>query len=188
MKILILDNYDSFTHNLFHYIEQFSDHVDVIRNDKFNLDELQEYDGIILSPGPGLPKDAGMLMDILKKVPKDTAVLGVCLGLQAIVEFYGGKLTNLKQVLHGVATECNIVKADPIFNEIGPKFKAGHYHSWVADSDHFPENLEVLSQNENGLIMAIRHKTKNIRAVQFHPESIMTPDGLLMIKNWVDFI
>lgn len=188
MKILILDNYDSFTHNLFHYCEQFCEQVDVVRNDQFNLERLDQYDGIVLSPGPGLPKDAGVLMRLLDEISEQTAVLGVCLGLQAIVECYGGKLINLDQVLHGVSSSCSIVKADPIFEGIKNPFTAGHYHSWAADPAVFPDSLEVLSRNENGLIMALKHKTRNIRAVQFHPESIMTPDGLRMIKNWIDLI
>ncbi len=187
MKILVLDNYDSFTYNLVNYIEKVSDEkVDVFRNDAITLKEVAAYDKILLSPGPGLPSESGILIDLIKEYASSKDILGVCLGLQAIGEVYGGKLINLESVYHGVATEMKIVKEDVMFKGIPKKFNAGRYHSWVLDENNFPNDLEVTVQDENGRVMALRHKKFKLRGVQFHPESILTENGELMIRNWIE--
>ena len=186
MKILVFDNYDSFTYNLVHYLEQVSDaQVDVFRNDKIGLDAISAYDKILLSPGPGIPSEAGILMDVIRKYAPVKSILGVCLGQQAIGEVFGGKLVNLERVFHGVATEMRITKDDVIFKGIPKTFKAGRYHSWVVDKENFPDTLEITAEDESGLIMGLRHKKYDVRGVQFHPESILTEHGLKMIENWV---
>lgn len=183
MKVLILDNYDSFTHNLLHYCEPFVEHVDVIRNDEFDINSLKSYDKIIFSPGPGLPDESPMMYEILDQY--NGPILGVCLGLQAIVCHFGGRLKNLDGVLHGVSSKATIAKADPIYQNIPDVHEVGHYHSWVADLEAFPTDLEVLSRCELGHIMSLRHVSKPIYAVQFHPESVMTPFGKKLIENWL---
>lgn len=187
MKILVLDNYDSFTYNLVNYIEKVSNkQVDVFRNDAISLKEVAAYDKILLSPGPGLPSESGILIDLIKEYASSKDILGVCLGLQAIGEVHGGKLINLESVYHGVATEMEIVKEDVLFKGIPKKFNAGRYHSWVLDENNFPNELEVTVQDENGCVMALRHKKFKLRGVQFHPESILTENGELMIRNWIE--
>jgi anthranilate synthase component II len=186
LKILIIDNYDSFTFNLVHYLEQFAEEVVVQRNDRIDLEGIAGFDKVVISPGPGLPREAGQLNAALHQLIGKVPLLGVCLGLQAIVEHFGGQLSNLQQVLHGKTSQCHIVHDDPLFERISSPFEIGHYHSWVADKKTFPNELEVLAENSLGLIMALRHKTLPIHAVQFHPESILTPSGLLMIQNWVE--
>jgi len=186
MKILVFDNYDSFTYNLVHYLEKVSDaKVEVFRNDKIALSEIKKYDKILLSPGPGIPTEAGILLDLIKEFAPTKSILGVCLGQQAIGEVYGGKLINLDSVYHGVATEMEVVKDDILFKGIPKKFKAGRYHSWVVDEKNFPKELEVTVKDESGYVMGLRHKKFNVRGVQFHPESILTEHGLKMIENWV---
>jgi anthranilate synthase component 2 len=181
--MLLLDNYDSFTYNLFHYFEGEGEHVVVKRNDEISVEEALTFDRIVLSPGPGLPKDAGIMPELLKRIPDTTKVLGVCLGLQAIVECYGGKLSNLEKVIHGQSSLVHVTDVhDFLFEGIVSPFQVGHYHSWVASE--IGEDLAVTSRNENGLIMSIRHKFKPIHAVQFHPESVLTPEGRKMIRNW----
>jgi anthranilate synthase component 2 len=187
MRILVFDNYDSFTYNLVHYLEQVTEaKVDVFRNDQVTLKDIEAYDKILLSPGPGLPSEAGILMEVIKKYAPTKSILGVCLGQQAIGEVFGGKLVNLDSVYHGVATEMEVIKEDLLFKGIPKKFKAGRYHSWVVDEKNFPEELEVTVKDENGYVMGLRHRKYDVRGVQFHPESILTEHGLEMIRNWVN--
>ncbi|MFZ6052829.1 anthranilate synthase component II [Halocola ammonii] len=183
MRILIIDNFDSFTFNLFHYCEQFCDDVTVVRNNAIELDEIQAFDKIVLSPGPGLPKDAGITLKTLEHFSETKSILGVCLGMQAMAEFFGGSLKNLPSVLHGKTSLCTVEKPDLLFKDIGNSFEIGHYHSWVID--RMPKNFEVTAKNAEGLIMAMSHKNLDLKAVQFHPESILTQHGLKMIENWV---
>jgi anthranilate synthase component II len=206
MRILVLDNYDSFTYNLVHLVEKLAHSpVEVFRNDKISLEEISKYDKIILSPGPGLPKDAGLMPQLIKKYAPDKSILGVCLGHQAIGEAFGGKLINLRQVYHGVSTEVEIVSRQPstvrndngnltsrltpqvsrIFQGLPEKFEVGRYHSWVISEEGFPEELEVTANDQNGFIMALQHKTYDLQGVQFHPESILTPVGEKIIANWL---
>lgn len=186
LRILILDNYDSFTFNLFHYCKQFCEDVVVLRNDEVKLEELSSFDKFVLSPGPGLPQDAGIMNELISRFHKERPILGVCLGMQAIAEFYGGVLSNLPQVLHGVQSEC-IVKSGgaQLFKGIHSPFKIGHYHSWVVEPSSLPTELEISSINEHGHIMAIQHRTDPVCGVQFHPESILTEHGLKIIENWI---
>tara|TARA_B100000959_G_scaffold46984_1_gene47996 strand:- start:273 stop:836 length:564 start_codon:yes stop_codon:yes gene_type:complete len=185
LKILIVDNYDSFTHNLYHYAAQFADEVRVVKNTKIRISQVDMYDKIILSPGTGLPKEHQNLKELITEYAATKSILGVCLGHQAIAESFGAKLKNLNDVMHGVSTEINFVKKDIIFQNIPNKIRVGHYHSWVIDEPTLPDCFEITSQNEVGLIMSVKHKTMDVKGVQFHPESIMTEYGLLMIKNWV---
>ncbi|MBI3502941.1 MAG: aminodeoxychorismate/anthranilate synthase component II [Bacteroidetes bacterium] len=185
MKILVFDNYDSFTYNLVQYLERVSNaKVEVFRNDKISLEEINKFDKILLSPGPGIPSEAGILLDVIKEFSPKKSILGVCLGQQAIGEVFGGKLKNLDSVYHGVATEMEIVKEDILFKNIPKKFKAGRYHSWVVDEKNFPNELEITVKDENGFVMGLRHKKFDVRGVQFHPESVLTEYGLQMIENW----
>ena len=186
MKILVFDNYDSFTYNLVQYLERVGGvSVDVVRNDKISLKEIDKYDKIILSPGPGLPSEAGILLDVIKEYAPKKSIFGVCLGQQAIGEVFGGKLKNLDSVYHGVATDMEIVKDDLLFKGLPTKFKAGRYHSWVVDEKTFPNDLEITCKDENGFVMGLRHKKYDVRGVQFHPESVLTEFGQEMISNWV---
>ena len=187
MKILVLDNYDSFTYNLVQYLERVSNAtVDVFRNDRISLAEVGKYDKILLSPGPGLPSEAGILRDVIREYSASKSILGICLGQQAIGEVFGGQLVNLDKVYHGVATEMEIVKEDGLFKGLPKKFQAGRYHSWVVDEKKFPEELEITVKDENGHVMGLRHKKLDVRGVQFHPESILTEHGLQMMKNWIE--
>ena len=186
MKILVFDNYDSFTYNLVQYLERVSNaKVEVYRNDKITLEEINAYDKILLSPGPGIPREAGILMSVIKEFSSKKSILGVCLGQQAIGEVFGGQLVNLDKVYHGVATEMEIVKDDILFKGLPKKFKAGRYHSWVVDEKNFPNELEITVKDENGYVMGLHHKKFDVRGVQFHPESVLTEHGLQMIENWV---
>lgn len=187
MKILVFDNYDSFTYNLVHYIEKVADtiEVEIHRNDKININEIEKYDKIVLSPGPGLPKDAGILLDVIKKYAPNKSILGVCLGHQAIAETFGASLKNLNTVFHGVATPITVIKEDVLFKNIPSQLNVGRYHSWVIDRNNFPQELEITATDDKGDIMGICHKTYNVRGVQFHPESILTEHGFEIIKNWV---
>lgn len=186
MKVLILDNYDSFTFNLVHYVEQFVDAVEVKRNDEASIEEIENYDAIVLSPGPGLPKDAGVMPKLIKRYASTKKILGVCLGHQAIAEHFGGKLINLNEVLHGVAVPVKVVdEGEPMFNQLPRNFKTGRYHSWSVAGDDFPEMLKVTATDRNGNVMALRHREYDVSGVQFHPESLLTEHGLQMIKNWV---
>ncbi|MDQ3191337.1 MAG: aminodeoxychorismate/anthranilate synthase component II [Bacteroidota bacterium] len=187
MNILVFDNYDSFTYNLVHLIEKIADcEVHVQRNNKIKIEEVQQYDKILLSPGPGLPSQAGILIPLIQKYYKTKSILGVCLGHQAIAEAFGGNLINLDQVLHGVALPVMVKKKDLIFEHIPPSFLTGRYHSWVVDKN-IPDSLEVIASDENENVMAIRHKQYDVRGVQFHPESILTQWGEQLLKNWLSY-
>ena len=187
LKILVIDNYDSFVYNLVHYLEELDCTVTVKRNDQLDLNEVEQYDKILLSPGPGIPDEAGLLKEIIKQYAPTKSMLGVCLGQQAIGEVFGGNLTNLDKVFHGVATSATQLVADePLFKNINKEFEIGRYHSWVVSSENFPSDLEITSLDQNGQIMSLRHKHYDVRGVQFHPESVLTPEGKKMIKNWVE--
>lgn len=190
MKILILDNYDSFTYNLVQYVEEELDQdVDVFRNDQITLDAVADYDLIILSPGPGVPADAGIMPELIKRYAGEKVIFGVCLGHQAIGEAFGGELINLEQVHHGIETEMKRTKTDdPLFTGIPEIFNAGRYHSWVIDPATLPEELEITATGEYGGIMALQHREYPIFGVQFHPESIMTEHGRLMIRNLLTYV
>ncbi len=186
MKILVLDNYDSFTYNLVHYIEQCTDAViEVHRNDQISLKEVAHFDKILLSPGPGIPSEAGILLDVIKTYSSSKSILGVCLGSQAIAETFGGTLTNLEEVFHGVALPAQIIIEDSIFKNIPKKLLVGRYHSWIVNKNDLPKDLEITCVDESDNIMALRHKKLDVRGVQFHPESILTEHGLQLIKNWL---
>jgi len=186
-KILVIDNYDSFVYNLVHYLESLNCEVIVKRNDQLELDEVEAFDKILLSPGPGIPDEAGLLKPIIEKYGASKSIFGVCLGQQAIGEVYGGTLRNLDQVYHGVATKVKSVVNDTIlFDGLDTSFEVGRYHSWVVAKDSLPDSLEITSVDENGQIMSIRHKEYDVRGVQFHPESVLTPDGMKMLENWVN--
>ena len=186
MKILLLDNYDSFTYNLVHYIEQVTyQSVDIHRNDEITLKDIEQYDKILLSPGAGLPKDAGIMPELIKTFYTTKSILGICLGQQAIAEAFGGSLINLNEVFHGVSTPIHIIADDVLFKNIPKQFNVGRYHSWVVNKMDLPTELEITAEDEFGNCMAVRHKTYNIRGVQFHPESILSEYGLEIIKNWV---
>lgn len=185
-KIVIIDNYDSFTFNLVHYLEELDCEVTVLRNDEFELEELKSFDDIILSPGPGIPSESGLLNEVILTYASSKKILGICLGQQAIGEVFGGSLLNLNKVYHGVATTINIVVDDEIlFKNLPQQLEVGRYHSWVINPTDFPEDLEVTASAENGEIMAIRHKVYNVKGVQFHPESILTPYGKTILSNWI---
>ena len=186
MKIVIIDNYDSFTYNLSHLVKELGAEVTVVRNDQFKLEDLEPYsDKIILSPGPGIPSEAGLLLDVIHTYAGRKPILGVCLGHQAIGEAFGGNLENLSDVFHGVATSCHIIVDDPIFSGIDRNITIGRYHSWVVSQEGFPDCLEVTAVSDEGQIMALKHKELNVRGIQFHPESVLTPDGKKMLQNWM---
>lgn len=186
-KILLLDNYDSFTYNLLHVVKELGyTNVDVYRNDKISLEEVDKYDKIILSPGPGIPEEAGILLPLIRKYAPTKSILGVCLGHQAIGEAFGAKLINLKDVFHGVATPVNIVKDDLLFKWLNRTIEVGRYHSWIVSKEDFPDCLEITSEDEEGEIMSLRHKKYKVRGIQFHPESVLTPQGKIIIKNWLE--
>ena len=187
MKILVFDNYDSFTYNLVHLVEKIThEKVDVFRNDEISLEQVNDYDKIILSPGPGIPSEAGLLLPLIKQYAATKSILGVCLGHQAIGEAFGGTLTNLSKVYHGVATPIKILnKKSEILKGFGEEIEVGRYHSWIVSDNNFPEELEVTARDENGYIMALQHKTYDVQGVQFHPESVLTPDGEKILKNWL---
>tara|TARA_B100001109_G_scaffold25128_2_gene18586 strand:+ start:1123 stop:1683 length:561 start_codon:yes stop_codon:yes gene_type:complete len=184
MKVIVIDNYDSFTYNLVHYLEELNCRVTVKRNDEVNIEDIQKFDKVVLSPGPGIPSEAGLSKEIILRYFKSKSILGVCLGHQAIAEVFGGELLNLKKVFHGVATDINIVKSDPIFLGLPNTLKVGRYHSWVV-KEPVPSDLEVIAIDENGQIMALKHKKYSVWGVQFHPESILTEHGKSLLKNWL---
>jgi anthranilate synthase component 2 len=185
MKIVIIDNYDSFTYNLSHLVKELGAKVTVVRNDQFRLEDLEDFSKIILSPGPGIPSEAGLLLDVIRTYAGRKPILGVCLGHQAIGEVFGAKLENLSNVFHGVATSCHITSDDPLFSGLDRNINVGRYHSWVVSKDCFPDCLEITAESDEGQIMALKHKTLNIRGIQFHPESVLTPDGRRMLQNWM---
>jgi anthranilate synthase component 2 len=186
-KILIIDNYDSFTYNLVHLVNEIGLQCEVWRNDKFNIDDVDAYDHIILSPGPGIPSEAGLLLDVIEKYAPTKSIFGVCLGQQAIAEVFGGTLYNLKQPMHGIATPIKVTdRQEKLFTGLPESFKVGRYHSWVVDGNDLPEVLSVTAIDEaDNSVMALRHKEYDVRGVQFHPESILTEYGKEMMKNWL---
>ena len=205
MRILVFDNYDSFTYNLVHLVEKvLHQKVDVYRNDQIALEKVKEYDKIILSPGPGIPVEAGLLLPLIKEYASSKSILGVCLGHQAIGEAFGGKLVNLSEVYHGVATPVRLVSRESsvvngksnsrltihdsrnLFAGLPDVFDAGRYHSWIVSDENFPKELEVTARDENNFIMALQHKTYDVQGVQFHPESVLTPRGEDILKNWLN--
>ena len=183
--IIVIDNYDSFTYNLVHYIGEFEQDIKVIRNDEMSVTEIMDNNPskIVISPGPCTPKEAGISVELIKTA--EVPILGVCLGHQAIAEFYGCKLLNLTDSMHAISSELKHLNNCSLFENLPDNFKIGHYHSWVIDNVDFSERLEITSINEDGLIMSIKHKKYNIKAVQFHPESILTEYGLELIRNWL---
>ena len=187
--IAIIDNYDSFTYNLVHYLEEITnEEVSVFFNDHVTIDELEKFDALVISPGPGIPSEAGMTIPIIQHFAGNKPVLGICLGHQAIAEAFGGLLRQLDQVLHGVVRVCTITKQDEIFKGINNNYETGRYHSWVPDEKTFPECLDILATDEQNCIMVLKHKEHNIYGMQFHPESIMTPEGKMMLSNWVGLV
>lgn len=185
MKTVIIDNYDSFTYNLAHLVKELGAEVDVLRNDKFELEELEKYDKIILSPGPGIPEEAGLLLEVIRTYAGRKPILGVCLGEQAIGQVFGGKLTNLSEVFHGIQTNVKIKNKDYIFDGLPTEIPVGRYHSWVVDTDGFPEELVITAISPEGQIMALRHRKYDVHGIQFHPESVLTPDGKQIVGNWL---
>lgn len=193
MKILVFDNYDSFTYNLVHLVNSIvKDKVDVYRNDEIPLEKVAAYDKIILSPGPGIPSEAGLLLPLIKEYAAKKSILGVCLGHQAIGEVFGGKLINLSTVYHGVATPVTFIEntslskaSSQLFKDLPGQIQVGRYHSWIVSEENFPAELEITAVDENGYIMALQHKTYDVQGVQFHPESVLTPDGATILKNWL---
>lgn len=189
MNILILDNYDSFTFNLVHYVRELTDApLDVCRNDKISLEKAQTYSHILLSPGPGLPAEAGIMPDLIRSCKETTSIFGVCLGMQAIGEVFGGTLHNLTRVYHGLARTLRITDREDItFRGIPDGIQTGRYHSWVVQPENLPESLCITAVDEDGHIMALRHRERNIRGVQFHPESVLTEYGKIMLENWINY-
>ena len=186
-NLVLIDNYDSFTFNLVHYFEDLNCNVIVLRNDEFDLKELEKYDAIVLSPGPGIPSEAGLLNEVIQSYASTKKILGICLGQQAIGEVFGGSLINLEKVYHGVSSKINITVQDELlFKNLPQQLEVGRYHSWAINPTDFPDCLEITSLSENGEIMSIRHKTYNVKGVQFHPESILTPLGKAILSNWVN--
>ncbi|MCM1337344.1 MAG: aminodeoxychorismate/anthranilate synthase component II [Candidatus Amulumruptor caecigallinarius] len=186
MKLLIIDNYDSFTYNIVHAVRQLGVTPTVKRNDELSLDEVAGYDKIIISPGPGIPSEAGLVPKILARYASEKPLLGICLGHQAIGEHFGAKLRNLTQVYHGIKSTVTVTAPDYLFDGLGESFDVGRYHSWVVDGKELPESLEVTAVSTDGEIMALRHRIFDVRGVQFHPESILTPDGMRIISNWIN--
>ena len=185
-RIVIVDNYDSFTYNLAHLLRELGAECSVVRNDKFKLAELEPFDKIVLSPGPGIPEEAGLLLDVIRTYAGRKPILGVCLGHQAIGQVFGSQLVNLATVYHGVATPCHLLGGDYLFDGLPETVTVGRYHSWVVDGDTIPDCLEITARSDEGQVMALRHRQHDIRGIQFHPESILTPDGKTMLRNWIE--
>ena len=187
MKILIFDNYDSFTYNLVHAVNKlgFTD-VEVHRNDKIELNEIDRFDKIILSPGPGLPSESGILLQLIEKYAPTKSILGVCLGEQAIGEVFGASLINLPEVFHGISTSIKILADDILFKNVSANLEVGRYHSWAVSGKNLPDCLQITAEDNDGMIMALRHREYDVRGVQFHPESILTPEGEKMLENWLN--
>ena len=185
MRTIIIDNYDSFTYNLSHLVKELGAEVTVVRNDQFNIGDLEAYDKIILSPGPGIPEEAGLLLDVIRIYAGRKPILGVCLGHQAIGQVFGAQLENMTDVMHGVATPCDITGSDVMFEGLPQRITVGRYHSWVVSADGLPECLAVTAKSDDGCIMALKHKEYDIHGIQFHPESVLTPDGKKMLQNWL---
>ncbi len=185
-RIVIIDNYDSFTYNLSHLVKELGAEVSVFRNDKFQMQQLDAFDKIILSPGPGIPSEAGFLLDAIRNYAGRKPILGVCLGHQAIGEVFGAKLKNLNSVFHGIATPATIIQNDYIFDHLPQTLEVGRYHSWIVSKDALPDCLEITSESDEGYIMSLRHKQFDIRGIQYHPESVLTPQGREIINNWLN--
>lgn len=185
MRIAVIDNYDSFTYNLVHLIKSLGVEVDVFRNDQFQLSSLELYDKLLLSPGPGIPSEAGLLLEVIKTYAPRKPILGICLGHQAIGEVFGGRLVRLRQVYHGVATPCEQMMDEPLFADLPRHFEVGRYHSWVVSREDFPDCLQVTALSSDGQVMALRHKQYDVRGLQFHPESVLTPLGGTILSNWI---
>ena len=186
-KILVVDNYDSFTFNLVHLLQECGMDCTVLRNDKFLLEDVAAYDKILLSPGPGIPEEAGLLLDVIRTYGNSKSILGICLGQQAIAEVYGGKLFNLKKPVHGTATPLKILtKDEPLFKGLPERFMIGRYHSWAVDRLDFPEALEITAVDDGGVIMALSHKEYDVKGLQFHPESVLSEHGKKLIENWLN--
>ena len=186
MKILLFDNYDSFTYNLLHILKELGTDVEVHRNDKISLEEIERFDKILLSPGPGIPEEAGILLPLIRRYAPTKSILGVCLGEQAIGAAFGATLINLTDVHHGVCSDIRIVAKDPIFEGLEPGIRVGRYHSWAVSKENFPDCLEITAvDTEEGQIMGLRHREYNVRGIQFHPESVLTPKGKTIIENWL---
>ena len=191
-KILVFDNYDSFTYNLVHLVEKIThEKVDVYRNDQLPLEKVKEYDKIILSPGPGIPEEAGLLLPLIKEYASSKSILGVCLGHQAIGQAFGAGLINLSSVFHGVATKIGVKSRESgigsaLFNGLPNELEVGRYHSWVVSKENFPDELEITAEDETGMIMGLQHKTYDVQGVQFHPESVLTPKGEDIMRNWLN--
>ncbi len=186
MNILVFDNYDSFTYNLVHAVKKLGfNNVEVHRNDQISLEEISRFDKIILSPGPGVPSESGILLDVIKTYAPLKPILGVCLGEQAIAEAFGGRLINLPNVHHGVSSVVDIIEDDILFNGLDKKLEVGRYHSWAVQKESLPECLKITAVDEEGMIMALAHREYDVRGVQFHPESVLTPKGEEMLKNWL---
>ena len=186
IKTIIIDNYDSFTYNLSHLLKELGADVTVVRNDKFKIEDLEQYDKIVLSPGPGIPSEAGLMPQVIKSYAGRKPILGICLGHQAIGEAFGAKLLNIGNVVHGVATPAHLTADDYIFKELPADLEVGRYHSWVVDDRDLPSCLEVTGRSDDGYIMSMRHKEYDIRGIQYHPESVLTPDGKTIINNWLN--
>ena len=186
IKTVIIDNYDSFTYNLSHLLKELGADVTVVRNDRFRLEELEQYDRIVLSPGPGIPSEAGLMPQVIKLYAGRKPILGICLGHQAIGEAFGARLLNIGNVVHGVATPAHITVQDYLFNGLPKVIEVGRYHSWVVDDKDLPECLEVTSRSDDGYIMSLRHREYDVRGIQFHPESVLTPQGKTIIDNWLN--
>jgi len=187
-KVLVIDNYDSFTYNLVHLINELGYEAEIWRNDKFNLDDVAQYDKILLSPGPGVPVEAGLLLAVIHKYAPTKSIFGVCLGQQAIAEAFGGKLLNLGRPMHGIATPITVLdQQEPTFAGCPDVINVGRYHSWVVDNEGLPECLTVTARDKDGQVMALTHKDYDVRGVQFHPESVLTEYGKQMIKNWLEY-
>lgn len=185
-NVLVLDNYDSFVYNLVYLLKELGAHVDVFRNDKITLEEVGNYDQILLSPGPGIPSEAGIMMDLLKEYKSTKKILGVCLGHQAIAEAFGSELQNMGEVLHGVTTECQVLDpAERMFLDIPARFEVCRYHSWTVIPGSMPSDLKMAAQDDKGYVLAEAHAQYDVRGVQFHPEAYLTQHGLQMIKNWL---
>ncbi|MDR3128785.1 MAG: aminodeoxychorismate/anthranilate synthase component II [Tannerellaceae bacterium] len=187
MKILLLDNYDSFTYNLLHLLRELGADAEVFRNDKIHIEEVGRFDKILLSPGPGIPEEAGILLPLIRRYAPEKSILGVCLGEQAIGEVFGARLLNLSHVHHGICSDIRVtVHDEKLFEGLSPCFRAGRYHSWVVSREAFPDCLEVTAEDfEEKQVMAIRHRLYDVRGVQFHPESVLTPQGKTIISNWL---
>ena len=185
MQILVVDNYDSFTYNLVHYLEPLVEQVDVLRNDQVSLSRAAGYDRIVFSPGPGIPRESPVMFHILEKLGPTKPILGICLGHQAIIEHYGGTIENLKAPLHGRMMDTKTIGEDALFGGLANRFGCGRYHSWAAKPDHLPVSLIATATDEQGYVMALRHRQHNIRGMQFHPESAMTADGMKILENWI---